>query len=90
MELCGCAPLCDRCLEHRKTQHRGVAEARGWEHAAQIAGAPVGGRWKNTRERALQKARKHVADIAGDDDRLLDAFAELACKGAADRWRRRV
>jgi hypothetical protein len=90
MEACDCSALarrCERCIQATIAQLSGVAQSRGWEHAPVIAGAPIGGKWRTSRERAIEKARRFVEDISSGDERLIAAFAELACKGAARRWR---
>lgn len=78
---------CDDCALYFIASMTGTAYSRGWHWAAAIAGAPLGSVWAAPRAVALANAVAFVDDIAGTDERMLDAFTIAACKGACDRWR---
>lgn len=90
MEACDCSALssrCERCIANIVRTLSGVAQSRGWTAAPKIAGAALGTRWRTTRDEALVRVRECVADLASGDERLFEAFAELAGHGAARRFR---
>lgn len=81
---CSRTSLCDRCVDDTFAQLRGVAAARGtmWADRARAAGRTMPWpSWDAARARAVEI----VANIAGEDPRLLERLARC-CFDEAARW----
>lgn len=82
---CSRSTLCDRCVDDTFAQLRGVAAARGtmWADRARVQ-QPGRTAWPSW-EAAKGRARELVANIAGEDPRLIERLARCCWEDAA-RW----
>lgn len=78
---CSLDALCPAHLEDAVAQLRGVAQARGWELAANARSE-----WPDGSDVLRRIARRAVADLGRDPD-LIERLAEEAERGARKRTR---
>lgn len=88
MGCCTRERLCDRCLQDRLAQLRGVAACRGETWARSVALRTRRQRaWPAYGGRCATLARAKVSDL-GRDARLQDELARLVVEWAARWWSR--
>lgn len=85
----GRAPFCPDCRAQRLSWHAGLASARGQWWATEARDRWPSRRWPGWDDSAPMRAiaRAKVADLAGDDDELLDVLARRCADAAAQEYR---